>query len=120
MGEGDKYPTSSLVVPMVYKLIATSASGFDVTFHNRAQDKFNDPNTNPVKVPHANLNEKVRAAREKMHLDLIRRFQDELPLPIKKFWFIAAMLDPRFKKLEFKEDRFLTAQTRCGATQRSG
>ena len=115
MGEGDKYPTASLVVPMVYKLIATSAASHDVTFHNRDKDKFNDPNTNPVKVPHANLNPKVREAREKMHSELIRRFQDELPLSVKKFWFVSSMLDPCFKKLTFKHDRFLVPQMRRDA-----
>ena len=60
MLEGDLYPTSSLVVPMMYRLMASTATTCDVRFHNRANDELNDPAINPVKVTDANLLEKVR------------------------------------------------------------
>ena len=41
------------------------------------------------------------------HERLVTRFDTDLPLSVKKFWFIAAMLDPRFKKLKFDGDGLL-------------
>ena len=66
--EGDKYPTSSLVVPMMFALTAASSPNEDVNFRNRAKDEFNDPLRNPVKVPHENLNDKVQTARDQVQL----------------------------------------------------
>ena len=40
--EGDLYPTMSLVVPTVYRIIKTSSESQEVRFRNRAADEFND------------------------------------------------------------------------------
>ena len=106
--EGDKYITSSLVVPMTYKLMATSRASHDVKFRNRAADLMNDPTLNPIKVAGGELQIKVQDARQAMHEQLVDRFDTNVPLPAKKFYFIAAQLDPRFKKLNFKHDAMLS------------
>ena len=110
--EGDKYPTSSLVVPMMYKLMATSAATFDLKFTNRSEDEFNDESINPVIVPGAQLHSKIQAARAKYHENLVDRFDTHVPLETKKFWFISTMCDPRFKKLSFKNDGMITDASR--------
>jgi hypothetical protein len=63
--EGDKYPTSPLVVPMTYKLMATSSDTHDVKFRNRAEDDFNDDSRNPVKVPHTDLTDRIQTATDR-------------------------------------------------------
>ena len=113
--EGDKYPTSSSVVPMLYKLMATSSVNHDVHFANRAADKFNDAQLNPIKVPHANLDTKVQAQRQLYHQNLIDRFDSDVPLATKKFWFTATKLDPRYKNLVFKNDNMITQARRRDA-----
>ena len=110
--EGDKYPTSSLVIPMSFALMATSSPNDSVKFRNRAEDELNDDTLNPVKVEHSDLTDKMQAARKLFHEALITRFDSDVPRDVKKFWFIASLLDPRFKKLTFKNDRLLSAQTR--------
>ena len=59
MLEGDKYPTSPLVVPTVFRLIAYSATSEDVYMRSRDEDEFNDDTLNPVMLPHSELNPKV-------------------------------------------------------------
>ena len=113
--EGDKYPTSSLVVPMTYRLMATSSDQHDVRFMNRDQDEFNDDTVNKVKVTHAELTDKIQTARERLHAQLIDRFDTHVPRDIKQFWFISSMCDPRFKKLNFKDDRMLSDRMRARA-----
>ena len=105
--EGDLYPTSSLLIPTVYRLISYSAASHDVYFRNRDEDEYNDATTNPITVSQAELQLKVKEARESYHSRLITRFDTELPHHIKKFWFVASMLDPRFKKLTFDGDTML-------------
>ena len=111
------YITSSSVVPMMFSLMATSSANHDVVFANRADDKFNDAVLNPVTVPHTSLNPKVRAQREKYHEQLITRFDSDVPLEVKQFWFISSMLDPRYKKLVFKNDNMLTQGMRRDAVK---
>lgn len=113
--EGDNYPTASLVVPMVYALMATSSLHHDVKFANRIEDEYNDEALNPSKVSHTCLSDKIQTAREGLHKQFITRFDTDVPRDVKQFWFIAAMLDPRFKKLRFKNDSMLTdfARTRA-------
>tara|TARA_B110000027_G_scaffold129065_1_gene150191 strand:- start:176 stop:1351 length:1176 start_codon:yes stop_codon:yes gene_type:complete len=113
--EGDKYPTSPLVVPTAFRLMAYSASSHDVYFQNRDEDEFNDDASNPVIVRHAHLNDKIRLARQLYHERLVSRFDTELPLPVKKFFFVSSMLDPRFKKLQFDGDDMLSAALRRSA-----
>ena len=93
---------------MTYKLMATSRASHDVKFRNRAADELNDATLNPVKVPNGQLAIKVQDARQAMHEQLVDRFDTNVPLPTKKFYFIAALLDPRFKKLTFKHDDMLS------------
>ena len=115
--EGDKYVTSSLVVPYAYKLMHTSSRNVVVKFPNRQADPYNDPVANPTKVPHADLTEKIRLAREKLHQNLIDRFDSDVPLHVKKFWFTATMCDPRYKQLEFKHDNMISGAVRKRAEQ---
>ena len=110
--EGDKYPTSSLVIPMAYALMATSSPGENVKFRNRAEDELNDEDANPVKVPHVHLTDKIQTARKLYHEDLLARFDSDVAFDVKRFWFIASMLDPRFKKLKFKNDSLLDDDAR--------
>ena len=107
--EGDKYPTSPLVVPTVFRLITYSAASEDVFVRNRDEDEFNDPVLNPVMIPHNSLNSKVKECREKYHTDLIDRFDSDLPVSVKKFWYVATTLDPRFKNLTFDGDKMIKA-----------
>ena len=115
--EGDEYPTSSLVIPTVFRLMAYSSDKHDVYFRNRDLDEFNDGATNPVNVPHSDLQVKVQAARECYPSRLITRFDTELPYSVKKFWFVASMLDPRFKKLSFDGDNMLKPAMRREAVK---
>ena len=39
----------------------------------------------------------------------VKRPDTNVPLPTKKLYFIAALLDPRFKKLTFKHDDMLSS-----------
>ena len=111
--EADLYPTSSLVVPMIYRLMKTSSNLEDVKFPNRAEDEFNDPDVNPVKVPHANLSAKIQDARSAYHEKLIDKFHRDVARDVKPFWFVASLLDPRFKKLSFKHDGMLADSMRA-------
>ena len=113
--EGDKYPTSSLVIPMTFALMATSSPAQSVKFRNRAEDDLNDDTLNPVKVPHIDLTVEMQQARKRFHESLISRFDSDVPRDVKKFWFLASLLDPRFKKLTFTNDRLLTASMRSRA-----
>jgi hypothetical protein len=115
--EGDKYVTSSLVVPMTFGLMATSSPLADVKFKNRAADEFNDSDLNPVKVPHDQLTEKMQEARKSYHERLIKYFDSDVSIDVQKFWFIASMLDVRFKKLTFKNDRMITVRMRREAVK---
>jgi hypothetical protein len=115
--EGDKYPTSSLMVPMLYKLMATSSSNHQVKFANRDEDQFNDDLANPVKVDHDQLSDKIQTAREGLHKQLVDRFDTNAARDVKQFWFIAAICDPRFKKVQFKHDRMLSDMIRARAVQ---
>uniref|UniRef100_A0A7S3EZF2 Uncharacterized protein n=1 Tax=Haptolina ericina TaxID=156174 RepID=A0A7S3EZF2_9EUKA len=50
----------------------------------------------------------MQAARKLFHEALINRFDTNVPRDMKKFWFLASLLDPHFKKLVFKNDRLLS------------
>ena len=113
--EGDKYPTSSCVIPMTYKLMATSADGHVIKFRNRAEDQFNDNTLNPIKVTHTDLTDNMQTARELLHEKLVDRFDTNVPRDVKQFWFISSICDPRFKQLKFKHDRMLDDRARARA-----
>ena len=115
--EGDKYPTSSQVIPMAFALMATSSPSEQVKFRNRAEDELNDDSLNPVKVVHILLTDKIQAARKAYHEKLIDKFDAEVPRDVKKFWFVASLLDPRFKKLTFQNDRLVTPEMRIAAVR---
>ena len=57
------------------------------------------------------------ARREKYHEQLITRFDSDVPLEVRQFWFISSMLDPRYKKLVFKNDNMLTQGMRRDAVK---
>lgn len=59
----------------------------------------------------------VQEARKTLHQNIIDRFDADVPLEVKQFWFISAMLDPRFKKLSFDGDRMLKAHHRRDAAR---
>ena len=113
--EGDEYPTSSLVIPTVYRLMAYSASSHNIYFRNRDEDEYNDNTANPVEVAHSDLQVKVQDARQDYHNRLIDRFDTSLPYSVKKFWFVASICDPRFKKLTFEGDGMLKPAARRDA-----
>ena len=113
--EGDEYVTSSCVVPTVYRLMAYSAESHDIYFRNRDEDEYNDLIANPVTVSHDKLQAKVQEARKLYHQRLIDRFDSDLPLSVKKFWFVSSMLDPRFKKLTFEGDTMIKPAARRDA-----
>ena len=115
--EGDKYSTSSLVIPMTFRMMATSSALQAVKFLNRAEDEQNDDSLNPTMVSHSELQDKIQAARQGLHEQLIDRFDTNVPLDVKKFWFISSMCDPRFKNLTFKHDRMLTNVMRTNAVK---
>ena len=115
--EGDLYPTSSLVVPVMYRLMSTSAVAHDSYFRNRDEDEYNDEASNPVMVKHTDLQPKIQRAREAFHERLVERFSEEQPLSVKQFWFISSLLDPRFKKLAFKGDNFIRPAMKRDATK---
>ena len=98
-------------------LLCGQATSHDVYFRNRDEDEYNDSTANPVCVKHTDLQPKIQQARELYHERLVTRFDSDVPLPIKKFWFIAAMLDPRFKKLTFDGDDMLKPAMRREATR---
>jgi hypothetical protein len=102
---------------MIYRLMKTSSISEDVKFPNRAEDEFNDPDVNPVKVPHANLSAKIQDARSAYHEKLIDKFHRDVARDVKQFWFVASLLDPRFKKLSFKHDGMLADSMRLRAQQ---
>ena len=59
-------------------------------------------------MPHANLTANMQRARKAFHDRLIKYFDSDVGEPVKKFWFISTMLDVRYKKLSFKNDRMIT------------
>jgi hypothetical protein len=83
--EGDKYVTSSLVVPVAYRLMANSATGLNAFFNNRNEDELNDNDTNPVIVPHADLQGNIQEAREAFHEWLVDRFDSSVPMDVETF-----------------------------------
>ena len=64
--EGDEYPTSSLVVPTVYRRMATSSKSHSVYFRNRDEDEYNDPLANAVTVAHDDLIQRYRSISKKL------------------------------------------------------
>ena len=73
--------------------------------------------SNPVTVSHSDLQPKVQEARKAYHQRLIDRFDADLPWTVKKFWFVASMCDPRFKKLVFEGDNMLKPAARREAVK---
>ena len=115
--EADERVTSSSVLPMMFQLMAGSSPSEDVYFPNRARDEYNDAILNPPRVKHTDLAVEMQAAREKYHKNLKDRFDADVPLPMKQFWAIASMLDPRYKKFKFKGDRMFTDVMRSNAVK---
>ena len=113
--EGDEYPTSPLVIPMSYRLMQKSAASADVYFANRAADEGNVEEITPVMVKDADLQTKIREARASYHQRLVDRFDSDVALDVKQFWFISTILDPRFKKFEFAGNDMLNASRRRDA-----
>jgi hypothetical protein len=101
--EGDKYPTSSLIIPMSFALMATSSPSDSVKFLNRAENELNDDILNPVKVAHSDLTSKMQAARKLFHEALINRFDTNVPCDMKKFWFLASLSRPAFQEAGLQE-----------------
>ena len=76
--EGDEYPTSPVVIPTAFRLMAYSSPSQEVYFQNRDEDEFNDDASNSVHVAHTDLQPKIRECREKYHNSLITRFDTEV------------------------------------------
>lgn len=88
--EGKKYATSSLVIPSMYGCIALLHASTPVL----------QPWDSKLLQPDQ-LRPEVAAGREVLHVDMERRWKTELPLPLKRFYFIATLCDPRQKGLTF-------------------
>ena len=110
--EGDQYPTTPLVIPTVFRLMAYSSKQQDLYFCNRDEDEFNDPQANPVMVKHDDLQPKIQEARELYH-GLRHR------AAVRGEEVLVCLLDarPRFKKLSFDGDRMLKPAMRRDAVQ---
>jgi hypothetical protein len=106
--EGERYCTSSLIIPTVFRLMAYSSANAQIYFENRERDALNDPDLNPVMMSPCELAAEVELALKMYHDQLVSRFDANLSLKIKQFWYICTLLDPRFKKLKFDGDRMLT------------
>jgi hypothetical protein len=100
--EGDKYVTSSLVLPTIRKIIY-----------------YADP-IQPMIIPwsatfetivHDDLPIEVQRAREVYHDDLVRRHIDEIDTCSHHFWSNCTLLDPRFKSLNNVLGLSLTEKT---------
>jgi hypothetical protein len=86
--EGTHYITGSLVLPFIYRLIDCTADG-----HLRLPRK----ETGQQWLRVQQIDPKVREARKLLHLDLQRRWIDEMPENQRAMLDVTTMLDPRFK-----------------------
>ena len=59
----------------------------------------------------------MQDARNAFHERIIKYFDSDVAMDIKQFWFIASILDVRFKKLSFKNDRMITPLMRRNAVK---
>ena len=92
--EGDKHPTSSLIVPMTYLLMKRCSDDHDVYFENRKADKFNE---RAVVVKHEDLQEAVQHSCSEFRKRIEKKFVTDVKLSVNKFAHISTLLDPRFK-----------------------
>ena len=92
--EGTNYVTSSCVLPYIYRIIhdMKDDSPVYVPWKEQADDKWLEAD---------DLTPAVRAARKLLHIDLTKRWIDELPSEQKAAYAICTLLDPRFKEFTF-------------------
>ena len=90
MMEGGKYPTSSLVLPCIAKVIESVDPATKILVPERTVDGH-------VTVPTNSFQETVMCGRAAMLKDLTKRWILELEADLLDFYFIATILDPRFK-----------------------
>ena len=77
--EGDKYPTVSLIMPSIFKLISDSSRQPPLTFSNRAKPGEIGCDRNvPRKVSHDALRGKIQEARIEYNTQLRNRFDGKL------------------------------------------
>ncbi|KAL1515602.1 hypothetical protein AB1Y20_002221 [Prymnesium parvum] len=88
--EGKNYPTMNLVIPSLYGCIE----------HMNPKNPIRQP-WNGAAIPESELRPEVKAAREELFNDLIRRWKTGLPENLKRFYLTATILDPRQKNLAF-------------------
>ena len=88
--EGKNYPTSNLVLPSMYGCIELM----------RPDAPVRQPWDNKL-LQVSQLRPEVSSARKKLHADLALRWKTDLPEPVKRFYFIATVCDPRQKNLRF-------------------
>lgn len=72
---------------------------------------------NPSSVTHNELPAKIQDARRAFHARMIDYFETKPSFDVKKLWFIAALLDPRWKKLDFEGADLIRAETKRDAVR---
>ena len=98
MMEGGKYPTSSLVLPCIAKVIESVDPATKILFLERTVDGH-------VTVPTNSFQATVMRGRAAMLKDLTKRWILELEAHLLDFYFIATILDPRFKDFKFLQSK---------------
>ena len=88
--EGKNYPTANLVMPSIYGCIKLL----------EADAPIRQPWDNKV-LPSWQLRPELKAARSVLHADMVKCWKTELPEPLKRFYFVATICDPRQKSLRF-------------------
>lgn len=98
--EGDKYPTSSLVLPFVGSVMLTLSSkeGMEIIQEWKSD---NDPRK---RLPVESLHASVLAARKLVYADLQKRWVIDIDTSAKELYLVSSFLDPRVKALDFCND----------------
>ena len=99
MMEGGKYPTSSLVLPCIAKIIESVDPATKILFLERTVDGH-------VTVPTNSFQATVMRGRAAMLKDMTKRWILELEAHLLDFYFIATILDPRFKDFKFLQSKY--------------
>ena len=98
--EGDKYVTSSLVLPFINTCMKSLAGDGSIK-----QSWFGKGNTRS-EFPVSSAHESVKSARKSVREDLELRWVTNLSEERKRFYLIATLLDPRTKLLSFCDNKY--------------
>ena len=107
--EGDKYVTSSLVLPFNHTCMKSLAE------HGTMKQPWFGPANPRREFPVSSAHESIKVARLSIRQDLEDRWVTNLNEDRKSFFLIASLLDPRTKSLSFCDDKhFPTSWKREG------